>query len=983
MSTTDRTATCVTAEKALARLLAVTLLVLAGCEGEQGPAGPAGPQGPGGGGGGGTDPDELTPTEYEVGEAVPELVARIDALSGASGPNGEVQVGDTLTVDFSLEKADGKPWTLEELTAGEALVSGTTVNFQRVLPAELDLAARATETAAGHFRFTFANPIPAVFAPPYNDTTSFGLSGGELSGRDLVDGTYTLGLSVTWDYEVAGRPYRRVGEATLDFLLGTGAGELTPRAVTTIEHCDRCHGELRAHDGRYRKLELCFLCHTSGAEDANDPAIAGGTPGVTIDSRVLFHKLHSGRFLPSVNGVTTRTNGSRNYVSPRVPLRYARPDGVVRDFSHVGFPIMPTRVSPMPRDTGYANLTPEAQAKEDLMRSAPTQCAVCHGDPDGAGPIVTPTQAALINVPRRRSCGACHDDVNFATSYIANGQNMPPQPNDNGCNACHGPRFGGLSSIDAHIHPLDRPAFDAGLHVAFTVLAESGANNDDDTLDPGEALALEFALTNDAGAAVVPSTLSELRFVLAGPNTNFQVLYDAAVPVSLVSGASPLPLQLTLPERVQLEYLGDSSAGADVFQSQRVPHRLATGVTTDVLVRTDTAGGASQLGRAGARHDTFVDVVDATDFARGDMVVLDDGLLGLEEYLRVQFVEQLAVGQRLWFSSPDHPDYGPGLRTAHRAGASVLEVQVLARQALFHYTLDPATGTLAELVEFGDGNAVLVSYTTDYVLPSEYPQALNGSGELDDQRGKWTGKALVSGTYVGSLSAARDLAFVLGTATTAYRASSPSATLPILLGDALEPEPYTRIADGASCNACHQDLAYHGTFRGFDTCILCHGASGTEDLPRFVAAAAPATPGQSVEFRTLLHKIHRGSELADDTYQVVGAGTAAYPDNFVARAYHEHTTFPAYPDRTLACARCHGEGNTQALLPTEREHPNSQVRPLQIWRPACATCHDDGPVSAHIDSNTASNGAEACAICHDPGEFTDALRAHAELLEPR
>src|SRR6185503_19539660 len=255
---------------------------------------------------------------------------------------------------------------------------------------------------------------------------------------------------------------------------------------------------------------------------------------------------------------------------------------------------------------GYDNLTPEAQAKEDLMRSAPTQCAVCHGDPDGDGPIVAPTQAALINVPRRRSCGACHDDVNFATSYVANGQSMPQQPNDNGCNACHGSRFASsLSPIDAHIHPLDRPAFDAGLHVAFTALGEAGTNDSDGTLDPGEKIALEFALTNDAGVAVVPTTLSELRFVLAGPNTNFQVLYDAAIPPALISGAPPF--QLTLPERVQFEFLGDATTGPDIFQSRRAPHRVATGVTTDVLVRNGTSGGASQLGRAGARHDTFVD----------------------------------------------------------------------------------------------------------------------------------------------------------------------------------------------------------------------------------------------------------------------------------------------------------------------------------------------------------------------------------------
>src|SRR5262245_23466571 len=258
MSTMDRTATCVTPEGALVRVLAVTFLALAACEGRRGPAGPQGPPGPGGGGGGGTDPDEPTRTEYEVGEAVPELVARIDSIGGATGPNGEFLVGDTVALEFSLEKADGKPWKLAELTAGEALVSGPTVNYQRVLPVETDLAARAVETAAGHFTFTFASPIPATYPPPYNDSPSFGFNGGELSGRALVDGTYTLGLSVTWGYEVENRSYQRVGEATLDFLLGTGAGALTPRAVTSETHCARCHGELRAHDGRYRKLELCL-----------------------------------------------------------------------------------------------------------------------------------------------------------------------------------------------------------------------------------------------------------------------------------------------------------------------------------------------------------------------------------------------------------------------------------------------------------------------------------------------------------------------------------------------------------------------------------------------------------------------------------------------------------------------------------------------------------------------------------------------------
>jgi hypothetical protein len=912
-----------------------------------------------------------------AGEAVPALVARIEGLSGASGPAGEFLVGDTVTLQFALEKADGSAWKLEELVEGEALVSGPTTNYQRVLPLESGLPERATLLEEGRFRFTFPAPLPATYPPPLNDSTAFGRTDGELAGQALRDGTYTVGLSFTWEYSVDGRAYRRVGEATLDFLVGTGAGALSPRAVTSADHCNRCHGELEAHDGRYRALGLCLLCHTSGAEDANLAAVAGGTPEVSIDSRVLFHKLHAGRFLPSVNGVTTRSAGTRNYLSAPVPLRYARANGVVRDFSHVGFPAFPNRAQPMPRDTGYATLTTEARAKEDLMRSMPTQCALCHGDPDGDGPLVPPPQGNLSNVPSRRACGACHDDVNWEFSYRSNNQSMPPQPNDNGCNACHDARLPNpLSPIDGHVHPTLDASLDPGLTLTILELLEAGPSDGDGTLDAGEEVSVAFQLANDAGALRPASDLDELSVVLSGPGTNPQVLYEGAVPLGLVSGSQTLAL--TLPERRELEYLGDSTAGADAFQTARSPHRLATGVATEVWVRTATTGGASTLAGARAAHEPFVDVVDAAGFTRGETVVIDDGVPGREEYQRVQWVE----GNRLWLEAPDRATIPAGLRTAHAAGAGVLEVQLLARQEGLHFTLDPVSGTINEVAEFGADSAVLASYTSAWRVPAQYPQALNGSSERDDQQGNWTAKPLVAGTYRAVLSAARDFEVRLGTSVTPYRRVSPGAAHTFLVGDAFEEEPYTRV-DGTSCNACHQELVYHGAYRGFDACLACHGASGSEDLPRKTAANAPATPGVSVEFRALIHRIHRGRELADEGFQVVAEGSASYPDNFTVRTYHEFSTLPSQPDRTLDCARCHGTDNLEALLPSEREHPSAQVRPLQIWRPACSGCHDGDAVQAHLDSNTAPNGGEACSICHAAGEFADARAAHLTLLEPR
>jgi len=140
--------------------------------------------------------------------------------------------------------------------------------------------------------------------------------------------------------------------------------------------------------------------------------------------------------------------------------------------------MMPTarpRSAPMPRDTGFSNLDAEAQRKEDLVRSGPTRCALCHGDPDGAGPLEAPAQGSLVNVPSRRGCASCHDDWDPSRSYRSNGQIMPAQLNDIGCNACHDSRFPGpLSPIEGHTHPLDDLALDTGLHLELLAIDEAG-----------------------------------------------------------------------------------------------------------------------------------------------------------------------------------------------------------------------------------------------------------------------------------------------------------------------------------------------------------------------------------------------------------------------------------------------------------------------------------------------------------------------------
>ena len=70
-------------------------------------------------------------------------------------------------------------------------------------------------------------------------------------------------------------------------------------------------------------------------------------------------------------------------------------------------------------------------------------CNGCHGKDSAA------QKDAWLNKPSRNACGACHDNVNFATGE--NHVNLP-QPTDNQCANCHRPQ--GEVEFDASIKGL-------------------------------------------------------------------------------------------------------------------------------------------------------------------------------------------------------------------------------------------------------------------------------------------------------------------------------------------------------------------------------------------------------------------------------------------------------------------------------------------------------------------------------------------------
>ncbi len=932
-------------------------ILLAGCGG-------------GGGGGGGTTPPPVTPPTppppetpiLTVNQALPGAVVAITGMSGGTGSGGTFRAGDTLSVTFTLTKRGGGTLKLLDMNAGAIMVSGPSSNYQVVIPRQADLIARSIANTDGSYTYTFPLVLPATYQPPVNDSASFGVGDGELTGQNLAPGTYTVGIEAYKNYQVEQTVYRDSGNATFDFLYG-GATTISHRELVKPENCALCHTEVRAHGNIRRDVKLCVLCHTSGSEDRNVPTVLNGTPGVSMDFRVMIHKIHNGEHLPSVLGIGTNPDGTRNYTVAPQPYEVVGFNNSVVGFSEVAFPVWPSLSFAMPRRFGYTALSAAAKLKDDTLRTGVIACDKCHGDPDGAGPVSAPAQGSTIyDAPTRRACGSCHDDVDWTKPYNENLLSMPAQADDTACLNCHSTQPGALlNTHDVHIHPMVNPVINGGLNINVTSVAEAGTNNGNGRFETGEKMAVTFTMTDDLGAPVAPAALgASISVAISGPTSNRNMVLSYSIPVAAL-GAGPT-YALNLPEYVQLEKVGVSTAALESFVSSRTPHWNVTGALDVVQVRTATVA-ATTLATATKLQQNYVDVVSAAGFARNAYIVIDDGVGGSEEYLRIQYVQ----GNRLWFAASGTTTYQPGLRVTHSAAATVKVVTLVTKTVATDYTVNAATGTITEVTEFGAGNAVLLSYATDFVIPTTFGPTINESPDLGEDWGKWTGKAVPSGTYSVALWSYRNLVVNLNGETQTYRGPNPPAVTDVLFGSATTLQPGGIIASGEACNSCHNEVYAHGAGRrGYDECVVCHGAAGTEDRPQYVASAAQATTGLSIDFRQMLHKIHAGAELANAaTYTIVGFGSAAYPNNFGLNMYSE-VEFPAWPGGVANCTKCHGASNAWKA-PADRDHPTQALVHAQTWLAACSSCHDGADAAAHFATKTAAGGAEACGVCHGPG----------------
>jgi OmcA/MtrC family decaheme c-type cytochrome len=113
--------------------------------------------------------------------------------------------------------------------------------------------------------------------------------------------------------------------------------------------------------------------------------------------------------------------------------------------------------------------------------------------------------------PSRAACGACHDDLNFASGTSHQGG---PMPDDTMCSTCHVPQ--GELEFDtsikgAHVIPTESASL-TGLVVSITKIQNGAA---------GQAPSVNFTIKDGSGNPLPVSALGSLSFTMAGPTSDY------------------------------------------------------------------------------------------------------------------------------------------------------------------------------------------------------------------------------------------------------------------------------------------------------------------------------------------------------------------------------------------------------------------------------------------------------------------------------
>ena len=150
--------------------------------------------------------------------------------------------------------------------------------------------------------------------------------------------------------------------------------------------------------------------------------------------------------------------------------------------------------------------------------------------------------------------------------------------------------------------------------------------------------------------------------------------------------------------------------------------------------------------------------------------------------------------------------------------------------------------------------------------------------------------------------------------------------------------PRREIVDLAKCDACHDRLTAHGDNRvnNIEICVLCHNPNATDNGRRPANAepdAIDGLPEQAIDFRQMIHKIHRGEELTEAQLRHLRLRRTG-PNDF------KEVRFPGTVEN---CLICHNEDTFRCpSTPTRSPRPSSPA-PIVATRSTTPTSRRPAP----------------------------------------
>src|SRR6185436_14173375 len=135
-----------------------------------------------------------------------------------------------------------------------------------------------------------------------------------------------------------------------------------------------------------------------------------------------------------------------------------------------------------------------------------------------------------------------------------------------------------------------------------------------------------------------------------------------------------------------------------------------------------------------------------------------------------------------------------------------------------------------------------------------------------------------TGTWALGAEARRSVAL------TSEMSVTEAAVNPVVTFTVDDSAPLVRreVVDNQLCGSCHgefsKDFSVHGGSRNqVEYCVLCHNPNATDDArrKRDPAAVAAGELTATIDFKVLIHKIHRGEDLEQKPYVVYGFGSGS------------------------------------------------------------------------------------------------------------